>query len=288
MGWTRTPRTPAPARERAHGSRPARRRRDGVILGRAPPGRTDHADARAPSEGARPVDADAPLGDDDTTPVVKARSGAANAAGVSSDAPPRPDSSFVRAETPKRSAAERGLGREGRRPSRRRRRWRRRARERRARATATPSAASRRRSTSRPPAVALASATRLWPEARKLYGHVDDVSCVAAQPFRRAGGVRVRGFRARRPRPRSGSGTQVRTGARSCKLAGATLTVVALHFASPARAATPAAAAGSPGFSRRFLRVGRRGSSGARAPERALLAASRVLSSPSTCPRSPP
>ena len=80
---------------------PARRRRDGVIEGER---RQDviMLTPERPSEGARPVDADAPLGDDDTTPVVKARSGAANAAGVSSDAPPRPDSSFVRAETPKR------------------------------------------------------------------------------------------------------------------------------------------------------------------------------------------
>ena len=62
------------------------------------------------------------------------------------------------------------------------------------------------------------------------------------------------------------------------KLAGATLTVVALHFASPAHAATPSAAAGggSPGFFGAASSASGASAAGSRAPERsALLAASR-------------
>ena len=122
---------------------------------------------------------------------------------------------------------------------------------------------------SRPPAEeALASAT-LWPEARKLYGHGDDVSCVAAHP---AGTLVASACEAR---SESASSIWVWDASRDWrplgKLPGATLTVVALHFASPARgsaAATPAGAGGSPGF------FG--GDAFSEAPERsALLAASR-------------
>ena len=253
---------------------PARRRRDGVIEGER---RQDviMLTPERPSEGARPVDADAPLGDDDTTPVVKARSGAANAAGVSSDAPPRPDSSFVRAETPKRpkrsgdsaakaaaepAAAERGGDAHANGES---------TRDGDTFGSVTPAVLSR------PPAEeALASAT-LWPEARKLYGHGDDVSCVAAHP---SGALVASACEARSA---SAASIWVWDASKDWrplgKLAGATLTVVALHFASPARAATPAAAAGSPGFfGAASSASGAEGSSGSRAPERsALLAASR-------------
>ena len=129
---------------------------------------------------------------------------------------------------------------------------------------------------SRPPAEeALASAT-LWPEARKLYGHGDDVSCVAAHP---AGTLVASACEAR---SESAASIWVWDASRDWrplgKLPGATLTVVALHFASPARgsasaAATPAAG-GSPGF---FGGDGALSASSVpSAPERsALLAASR-------------
>ena len=221
------------------------------------------------------------VGGDDTTPAVNARRGAADAAdaAAASAAASAPDSSFVRSETPERfarrgdsdasaksaagpTAARQGGGRSG-------------ATVDAARAdtfgSVTPAVLSR------PPAEeALASAT-LWPEARKLYGHGDDVSCVAAHPR----GVLVAS--ACEARSESASGIWVWDASKDWrplgKLAGATLTVVALHFASPApesRAATPAEAAGSPGF---FGSGGGDASGDSRAsppPERsALLAASR-------------
>ena len=251
---------------------PPRRRRDGVVEGErrrdvimVTPDRSD--------EGARAGG----VGGDDTTPAVNARRGAADAADAA--AASAPDSSFVRSETPERfarrgdsdasaksaagpTAARQGGGRSG-------------ATVDAARAdtfgSVTPAVLSR------PPAEeALASAT-LWPEARKLYGHGDDVSCVAAHPR----GVLVAS--ACEARSESASGIWVWDASKDWrplgKLAGATLTVVALHFASPApesRAATPAEAAGSPGF---FGSGGGDASGDSRAsppPERsALLAASR-------------
>ena len=171
---------------------PARRRRDGVIEGER---RQDviMLTPERPSEGARPVDADAPLGDDDTTPVVKARSGAANAAGVSSDAPPRPDSSFVRAETPKRpkrsgdSAAggrrRAGGGGAGRRRARERREHarRRHLRQRHAGGPVAPPGGGG-------PGVgdAVAGGAQAVRARRRRVVR-------GGAPFRRAGGVRVRG-----------------------------------------------------------------------------------------------
>jgi len=256
--------------ESAPAKSPARRRRDGVIEGER---RQDviMLTPERPSEGASASS----LGDDDTTPVVKARSGAADAAGVSSDAPPRlPDSSFVRAETPKRPKRSGDSA---------------------AKATAEPAAGERGGDArvngesardgdtfgsvtpavlSRPPAEeALASAT-LWPEARKLYGHGDDVSCVAAHP---SGALVASACEARSA---SAASIWVWDASKDWrplgKLAGATLTVVALHFASPARAATPAGAAGSPGFFGAASSASGASAAGSRAPERsALLAASR-------------
>jgi WD40 repeat protein len=265
----------------------ARRRRDGVIEGER---RQDviMLTPERPSEGARPADADAPLGDDDTTPVVKARSGAADAAGVSSDAPPRPDSSFVRAETPKRpkrsgdsaakataepAAGERGGDAHANGES---------ARDGDTFGSVTPAVLSR------PPAEeALASAT-LWPEARKLYGHGDDVSCVAAHP---SGALVASACEARSA---SAASIWVWDASKDWrplgKLAGATLTVVALHFASPARAATPAGAAGArPAFSAPLplRRAPRRRAPAPRSAPRSWRRRG-TGTSPSTCPRSLP
>ena len=129
---------------------------------------------------------------------------------------------------------------------------------------------------SRPPAEeALASAT-LWPEARKLYGHGDDVSCVAAHPD----GVLVAS--ACEARSESASAIWVWDASKDWrplgKLAGATRTVVALHFASPApasRGATPAGAAGSPGSFGAGAGDGSSASASSPPERSALLAASR-------------
>jgi hypothetical protein len=92
---------------------------------------------------------------------------------------------------------------------------------------------------------ALASAT-LWPETRKLYGHGDDLACVAAHP----GGTLVASACEARSEASAGvwiwdaSGDYRPLG----KLPGATLTVVALQFASPKPRGAPADSQVSPSF----------------------------------------
>ena len=201
---------PAPARERAHqvarAQTPRRRHR-----GRAPPGR-DHADARATQRGRTTCGCGcAPRGRRHDSGGEGAERRRERRGSLVGRAAPtgfvlRPGGDAEAAE------AERGLGREGRRRAGGGGRAATRTRTARARATATPSAASRRRSCRAP--------RRRRPWRRRRCGR-RRASCTGTattcRAWRRtlpARWWRPRARRARRPRPRSGSGTQVRTGAR--------------------------------------------------------------------------